>query len=81
VEAWSRTKAHPIDGITLRCRAHNQQRARIDFGEPHMARFHRRGGDDPRSPPLFAAEAEAHHRLRKRFGHRRGRRADLNADT
>jgi len=27
----------------LRCRADNQQRARIDFGEPHMARFHRTG--------------------------------------
>ncbi len=41
-DAWPRTRAHSIDGITLRCRAHNQQRARIDFGEPHMARFHRR---------------------------------------
>jgi hypothetical protein len=43
VDAWSRTRAHSIDGITLRCRAHNQQRARIDFGEPYMARFKRPG--------------------------------------
>jgi hypothetical protein len=38
-EAWTRTRAHSIEGITLRCRAHNQQRARRDFGERHMARF------------------------------------------
>ncbi len=42
-EAWTRTHAHPIEGITLRCRAHNQQRARKDFGEAHMARFRRTG--------------------------------------
>jgi hypothetical protein len=28
-EAWAFTHAHSIQGITLRCRAHNQQRARI----------------------------------------------------
>lgn len=42
-EAWVRTHSHSIDGITLRCRAHNQQRARQDFGEQHMARFRRTG--------------------------------------
>jgi hypothetical protein len=61
IEAWAFTQAHSIDGITLRCRAHNQQRARIDFGDRHMARFHRRnarsqlgrvaqGGCPPRAP-------------------------------
>jgi hypothetical protein len=40
-EAWAFTRAHSIHGITLRCRAHNQQRARIDFGNRHMARFQR----------------------------------------
>lgn len=40
-EAWTRTRAHSIAGITLRCRAHNQQRARLDFGDLHMARFRR----------------------------------------
>ena len=43
-EAWARTRVHSIDGITLRCRAHNQLRARIEFGERHMARFERRTG-------------------------------------
>jgi 5-methylcytosine-specific restriction endonuclease McrA len=43
VEAWVWTHSHPIDGITLRCRAHNQHRARQDFGEKHMARFKRTG--------------------------------------
>ena len=41
-EAWAFTQAHSIEGITLRCRAHNQQRARMDFGDRHMARFQRR---------------------------------------
>jgi len=41
-EAWAFTQAHSIGGITLRCRAHNQQRARSDFGDKHMARFQRR---------------------------------------
>jgi hypothetical protein len=43
-EAWTWTRTHSIDGITLRCRAHNQLRARQDFGEAHMARFGRRTG-------------------------------------
>ena len=34
VEAWAFTQAHSIDGITLRCRAHNQQRARHRLREP-----------------------------------------------
>jgi 5-methylcytosine-specific restriction endonuclease McrA len=41
IDAWSRSREHSIEGITLRCRAHNQLRARTDFGEQHMARFHR----------------------------------------
>ena len=32
-DAWEWTRAHSIEGITLRCRAHNQLRARQDFGE------------------------------------------------
>jgi hypothetical protein len=42
-EAWEWTHSHSIEGITLRCRAHNQLRARQDFGEKHMARFQRTG--------------------------------------
>ena len=49
-EAWAWTRAHSIEGITLRCRAHNQQRARIDFGEPHMARFDRRSVSSAAGP-------------------------------
>jgi hypothetical protein len=41
-EAWAFSHAHSVQGITLRCRAHNQRRARIDFGDRHMARFQRR---------------------------------------
>ncbi len=36
---WARTRTHSVDGIALRCRAHNQYHARRDFGEEHMARF------------------------------------------
>jgi len=55
VDAWSRSKSHSLDGIVLRCRAHNQQRARVDFGAQHMARFQRRSGTptgfESSSPP------------------------------
>jgi 5-methylcytosine-specific restriction endonuclease McrA len=50
VEAWARTRAHSIEGITLRCRAHNQQRAREDFGREHIAQFGRRTGSESSSP-------------------------------
>ena len=55
-EVWSRTRSHSIAGITLRCRAHNQQRARLDFGEQHMARFRRPGstGFESSSPEMGA---------------------------
>jgi 5-methylcytosine-specific restriction endonuclease McrA len=43
VDGWSGTRAHSIAAITLRCRAHNQLRARQTFGEKHMARFRRTG--------------------------------------
>ena len=38
-DPWARTHAHSVDGIALRCRAHNQYAACRDFGERHMARF------------------------------------------
>ena len=43
VEGWSNTRSHSVAAITLRCRAHNQLRARQEFGEKHMARFRRAG--------------------------------------
>lgn len=39
LDPWARTGTHSIDGIALRCRAHNQYAAVRDFGEEHMARF------------------------------------------
>jgi hypothetical protein len=44
VDAWARSRSHSADGITLRCRAHSQWRARQDFGEAQMARFVPRTG-------------------------------------
>jgi hypothetical protein len=41
-EPWARSRSHAIDGITLRCRAHNQYEAERDFGAKHMERFRRR---------------------------------------
>ncbi len=38
---WARCKEHTVDNIALRCRAHNQYEAVLDFGEAHMARFWR----------------------------------------
>ncbi len=58
-DAWARTRAHSIDAITLRCRAHNQQRARLDFGEPHMAQFRRRSDDDPPSTGFESSSPRA----------------------
>ncbi len=46
VAAWARTGTHSLDGIALRCRAHNQYEARRVFGEEHMARFRKREGTD-----------------------------------
>jgi hypothetical protein len=41
-EPWARRRSHAIDGITLRCRAHNQYEAERDFGVKQMERFRRR---------------------------------------
>jgi hypothetical protein len=38
---WARCKAHTVENIALRCRAHNQYEAELDFGAEHMARFRR----------------------------------------
>jgi hypothetical protein len=47
-EPWARSRNHPVAGITLRCRAHNQRQAERDFGARHMARFRRGTGGPPR---------------------------------
>ena len=38
---WARCKAHTVENIALRCRAHNQYEAELDFGAEHMAWFRR----------------------------------------
>jgi 5-methylcytosine-specific restriction endonuclease McrA len=38
---WARHQEYTIDNIALRCRAHNQYEAELDFGTAHMARFRR----------------------------------------
>ena len=58
LEPWARTGTHSIDGIALRCRAHNQYAACLDFGEEQMARFRRPLGPGVRSP---AARSPAAH--------------------
>jgi len=50
-EPWARHRSHAIDGITLRCRAHNQYEAEMDFGAKHMQRFRRR--DQPQADALL----------------------------
>jgi hypothetical protein len=56
-DPWARSRAHAVEDLTLRCRAHNQYAATRDFGERHMARFRadrtRRKCPDPTgtSPP------------------------------
>ena len=48
---WARHRSHAIDGITLRCRAHNQYEAERDFGVKQMERFRRR--DQPETTALL----------------------------
>ncbi len=50
VDPWARTGTHSVDGIALRCRAHNQYEARRVFGEEHMARFRKREGPESETP-------------------------------
>jgi len=50
VEPWARTPVHSVDGIALRCLAHNQYAACRDFGKEHMERFRRRSGSRVAAP-------------------------------
>jgi 5-methylcytosine-specific restriction endonuclease McrA len=52
---WARNRSHAIDGITLRCRAHNQHEAERDFGAKHMEHFCKR--DQPVTPALLPETA------------------------
>jgi len=42
LEPWARSRSHSIEGMALRCRAHNQAAARKVFGDRHMDRFLRK---------------------------------------
>jgi hypothetical protein len=55
VHAWGNSRSHSVGDITLRCRAHNQLRARQDFGERHMAKFRRTGfrSSSPQAETVF----------------------------
>ena len=61
-DPWARTHAHAVEGIALRCRAHNQYEACRDFGQRHMARFRNRKDDQDtaqrQSPSLGSAPDE-----------------------
>ena len=50
-DPWARTPSHSLDGISLRCRAHNQHAACQDFGERHMARFRKQPLVEPEVAP------------------------------
>ena len=43
VEPWARSRRHSVEGIELRCRAHNHRAAVRDYGAAHMQRC-REGG-------------------------------------
>jgi hypothetical protein len=57
VDPWARTGAHHVDGIALRCRAHNEYEACRDFGEKHMERFRRRKREETESETLAPESA------------------------
>jgi hypothetical protein len=57
VDPWAPHRTHSVDGIALRCRAHNEYAACGDFGEQHMARFRKRAGTGSEAPVAEASAA------------------------
>jgi hypothetical protein len=53
-DPWARTHAHAVEGIALRCRAHNQYEACRDFGQRHMARFRKKTRTNQSTAPGHA---------------------------
>jgi hypothetical protein len=53
---WARCKEHKTDNIELRCRAHNQYEAVLDFGIEHMAQFRR---EVPAGPSPITTDLQA----------------------
>jgi hypothetical protein len=67
---WARCFEHTVENIALRCRAHNQHEAELDFGSEHMARFRRktpaensRNESDPRAEPDSRANSGSDRQL------------------
>jgi hypothetical protein len=68
--AWARRSEHSVNNIALRCRAHNQYEAELDFGREHMVRFRRgtikenfRREIDPRADTESRAITDPSHQL------------------
>jgi len=49
-QPWARSRRHSVDGIELRCRAHNHHAALQDYGAEHMGRWLGSTRKDPRAP-------------------------------
>jgi len=49
-QPWARSRRHSIEGIELRCRAHNRHAALQDYGAAHMQRCLNSSRTDPRPP-------------------------------
>jgi hypothetical protein len=67
---WARCCEHTVENIALRCRAHNQHEAELDFGTEYMARFRRkppaensRNESEPRAKPDSRANSGSDHQL------------------
>jgi hypothetical protein len=59
---WARCYEHTVENIALRCRAHNQHEAELDFGTEHMTRFRRKtpaGNSRNEAEPRADADSRA----------------------
>jgi hypothetical protein len=56
-EPWARSRRHPVEGIELRCRAHNHYAAVQDYGAAHMDRC--RGSGRKNTQPRTRAGASS----------------------
>ncbi len=62
VVPYGRRRAHEVDNLTLRCRAHNQYAAEQDYGKAFMAKRRRR--NSPRGVQVHGMEDYARNTLR-----------------
>ena len=64
LEPWARSKRHSVEGIELRCRAHNHQAAVGDYGAAHMERCRERGWQSTLTRPGTSSTGGRPARLR-----------------